>query len=96
MAKVNFSHAALDDLKAIYDYIANDSEFYAEKVINKIVERTIILESHIRIGKVVAEFENTTIRELIEVNYRIIYKIESESEISVVRIYHGSRLLKDL
>ncbi len=96
MAKVNLSPAALDDLKAIFDYISNDSEFYAEKVINNILNRVTVLETHPRVGKVVPEFGNDTIREILEGSYRIIYKIESESEISVARVYHGARLLRGL
>lgn len=96
MAKVSLSPAALDDLKTIFDYISNDSEFYAEKVINNILKRITVLETHTRIGKMVHEFGNDAIREILEGSYRIIYKIESESEISVARVYHGARLLKEI
>ena len=96
MAKVILSPSALDDLKSIFDYIANDSEFYAEKVINNILERITTLKNHIRIGQVVREFENEAIRELKEGHYRIIYRIENDDEVSVARIYHGARVLKDL
>ncbi|MCD6010291.1 MAG: plasmid stabilization system [Flavipsychrobacter sp.] len=96
MAKVSLSPAALDDLKAIFEFISNDSEFYAEKVINNILQRITVLETHTRIGKVVPEFRNDSIREIREASYRIIYRIESEVEISVARVYHGARLLKEL
>ena len=96
MAKVNLSTAALEDMNAIYEYIANDSSFYAEKVINNILERITVLETHLKIGKVVPEFENDNIREIREGHYRIIYKIENQNEISVARIFHGARLLKEL
>jgi len=46
-----------------------------------------------RAGKIVVEFENENIRELIEGNYRIIYFV-SEDKIEIVRIHHGARLLK--
>jgi len=36
MAQVSLSSAALGDLKSIFDHISIDSEYYAEKVINKI------------------------------------------------------------
>jgi addiction module RelE/StbE family toxin len=96
MAKINLSPAALNDLKSIFDYISSDSVFYAEKVIDKILKKITILESNNRIGKKVREFDNESIRELLEGNYRIIYRIENEDEISVVRIFHGARLLKSL
>jgi toxin ParE1/3/4 len=36
------------------------------------------------------------IRELIEGNYRVIYEIENENRVLVLRIYHTARLLKKL
>jgi toxin ParE1/3/4 len=83
-------------MKMINDYISIDSEFYAEKFINKIHERTSILEIHTHIGKVVPEFNDQSIRELIEDPYRIIYKVESDDEIFIVRVHHSSRLLRKL
>ncbi len=96
MAQINLSPSALNDLKSIFDYISNDSVFYAEKVIDKILGKITVLASNSKIGKKVREFDNESIRELLEGNYRIIYRIENEDEISVVRIYHGARLLKNL
>jgi plasmid stabilization system protein ParE len=37
MAQINLSPSALNDLKSIFDYISNDSVFYAEKVIDRIL-----------------------------------------------------------
>lgn len=74
MAKVNLSLAAIEDLKSIFEFISKDSEFYAQKVVNKILFRITVLEQHVRIGKVVRGFENETIRELTEGVYRIIYR----------------------
>lgn len=41
----------------------------------------------------VPEFENKEIRDLILKKYRIVYQIISPSEIAILRIIHGSRLL---
>ena len=96
MAKVTTSPVAIEDMRLIHGYISNDSQYYADKVIERIVDRISILEEHTHIGKVVKEFQDSSIRELIEAPYRIIYKIMSEDEISVVHIYHGARLLKKI
>jgi len=96
MAKVKLSPAALRDIELIYNYISIDSDVHAEKVKVKIFQRIFVLEEHPLIGKVVREFNNQSIRELIETPYRIIYKYNNEGEVSVVRIYHSSRLLKKL
>lgn len=86
----------MDDLRAIYDYVFLDSPKYADRLINKIVERGYVLEQHPGIGRKVPEFDNELIRELIEGNYRIIYRIESEKQIGIARIHHAARLLKGL
>jgi toxin ParE1/3/4 len=52
------------------------------------------LIDHPEAGRVVPEFENELIRELIEGSYRIIYKINSITEIGIVRVHHSARLLK--
>jgi addiction module RelE/StbE family toxin len=91
--KIIWSPIATQDLREIYHYIREDSELYASRLIDKIVERIEILRKMPRAGKVVVEFEDENIRELIEGNYRIIYLIAADS-IEIVRIHHGARLLK--
>ena len=63
-------------------------------LLNKLVNKVDILIEHPKAGKVVPEFENELIRELIEGNYRIIYKITSITEIGIIRVHHSARLLK--
>ncbi len=53
MAKVEFSATALRTLRSIHAYTSQDSDLYANKVINNIIKRIKVLEVHIRIGKVV-------------------------------------------
>lgn len=64
-----------------------------ERLVNRIVERTEMLASQPRIGRVVPEFENGNLCELIESGYLIIYRIEIGDVIQIVRLQHGSRLL---
>jgi len=96
MAKIIWTNLALDDLRAIYDYVAQDSPKYADRLMDRIIERVGVLEQHPKIGRKVPEFDNELIRELIEGNYRIIYRINSEIEIGITRVHHAARLLKEL
>lgn len=95
MAKIVWSKAAFQDLRKIFDFIATDSEYYAQKVIEKIKARVLILATQQRIGRVVPDFNNELIRELFEYNYRIVYRIESATKVVIVRIYHQSQNLSD-
>ena len=61
---VRWSGPARMDLKRIHDYIANDSRYYAKKVVQTIVERTEELMVFPEIGRIVPEIDNPNIREL--------------------------------
>jgi plasmid stabilization system protein ParE len=49
-----------------------------------------------KMGRKVHEFDKESLRELIEGNYRIIYRLDSEIQISIVRIHHSSKVLKNI
>jgi len=66
MAKIVWSSSAQDDIRRIFDYISIDSEFYAEKMIDKIYDRASVLEMHTKVGKMVKEFKDESIREYLK------------------------------
>ena len=94
MVRINWTFQAKDDLKAIAEYISKDSIRYAGLQIIRLKNRTRILKTQIRSGKIVPEINQENIRELIEGNYRIIYKIVKESQIDILTIHHSARDLK--
>jgi addiction module RelE/StbE family toxin len=91
MVRIKWTLQAKDDLKNIADYISKDSAVYARRLVIKIRKRTEILKTQIRIGKIVPEIEDPDIRELIEGNYRIIYKIISKNRIDILSVHHSAR-----
>ena len=93
MVKVIWTEFALEDLKAIHEYISQDSKAYADKFIEKLINRVDQLENFAKSGRSVPEFNSETIRELVEGNYRIVYKINPD-HIGVVRIHHSARQMK--
>ena len=94
MVEISWTELALQDLRDIFDYIAKDSVFYADRYIDKLIERVDQLESNPKSGRVVPEFGILTLRELIEGNYRIVYQINSSQSISIIRVHHSARELK--
>ena len=46
-------------------------------------------------GRVVPEFNNENLRELIFRNYRIIYELASEKQIHILSIHHHARLISN-
>ncbi len=95
MVKLIWTEVAIEDLKSIHNYISKDSKAYADRFIEKIISRVGQLEALPRSGRIVPEYNIETLRELIEGNYRIIYKIEPDS-IGIVRVHHSARQLKGI
>ena len=93
MVKLIWTEIALDDLRLIHEYISIDSKRYADRFIEKLISRVDQLENFPKSGRMVPEFNLSSIRELIEGNYRIIYKTAS-TQISILRIHHAARQLK--
>ena len=74
-------------MKKIYDYIARDSKYYAEKVSQDILERSEKLNEFPEIGRIVPEIGEVNIREVIVYSYRLIYEISSD-KIEVLPLIH--------
>jgi toxin ParE1/3/4 len=87
---VKWSVPAKNDLKQIHDYIAKDSKYYAQNVVQEIVAKSEKLTDFPQIGRVVPEISDQNLRELIVYSYRLIYEI-SESGIEIIAIIHGRR-----
>jgi addiction module RelE/StbE family toxin len=96
MVKVKWTDFALENLIAIGDYIEKDSYFYAQRVVSNLFSSVDILEQHPLAGRVVPEFNNRSIRELIRGNYRVVYKLVSEIDIDIITVHHSARLLSNL
>ena len=93
MVWIRFTKQSLFDLKEIYDYISYDSKKYAQYQILKIRNSIKILKQYKFSGKIVEEYNDENIREIIEGNYRIIYKILGDDRIDIITIHHGARSL---
>lgn len=94
MAKIEFTEQSISDIKEIAAYIALDSAHYAALQVSKIFAKSETLENHPNIGRVVPELNLKSVREIIEGNYRIIYKIVDRELIHILTIHHSSRQLK--
>ena len=90
MAEVIWTEPALDSLKSIFEYIAGDSFVYAERVVNHVLAAPKKLSEFPFCGRMVPEFQDKNIRELIYGSYRIIYQIR-QNICYVVAVIHGSR-----
>ena len=84
---------AQQELIRIKWYIAQDSEFYANRTVNEINKRIENLLFFPEMGKVINEKRN--IRQIIYKTYKILYKFDSEN-IYILHIIHHSRDISNL
>jgi toxin ParE1/3/4 len=90
--RVVWSPRAARDLESITDYIRADSPAYAGTVLKSIVHQTRILARFPQAGRMVPEFDDENMRELIVYSYRIIYRL-GQGEALIVAVIHGKRVL---
>ncbi len=91
MAQIKWLKSAQNDLKDIFDYISKDSKRFAKLQVERIIQRTKITRQHSMAGKEVPEFKKAELRELVEGNFRIIYRIVSTEEVHVLLVHHSAR-----
>lgn len=68
---VVWSDPAKVDLRAIHDFFAHDSRFYARKVVQDIIEKSRAVGMRPRAGRVVPELGEQDIREISAHTYRL-------------------------
>lgn len=90
--KVILSPRAIQDLQEIVRYTAWDSPKDAEQFGNRLIDERQSLSSLPERGRVVPEFKNPEIRELILKSYRIVYRVKSaEKVVEISRFWHAAR-----
>ena len=92
MVKLNWREDANDNLIQIYNYIYEDSVYYAVKTVDEIVRKIDDLKFSPYMGRKVPEYDIYNIRELIYKSYRIIYEVQ-KNKIIIHGIWHSARNL---
>lgn len=92
--KLIWTELAFEKLEEFADYIASDKPVAALKWTEKIQQSVNKLINFPQMGREVPEIKKPDIREIIEGNYRIIYKIELD-RIAMLTIRHGRQLLDE-
>jgi plasmid stabilization system protein ParE len=90
--RVLWTDSAVAHLQAIHDYIAQTSPEYALRIIDQITNRSIQIASFPFSGRMVPEFDQHEVREIVEGSFRIIYLIrEATKQLEVLAVIHTSR-----
>lgn len=87
-----WAESALEDLRQIVRYIAADNSEAAKRIGNAIITSVEKLSDYPRFGHVVPELNDEDFRQIVLSPYRIVYEVsESTKQISILRVWHGSR-----
>jgi plasmid stabilization system protein ParE len=90
--QVVLSPSARADLHAIVRYISFDAPDRALEFGRFLISRTRFLAGAPELGRIVPEFEDEFIREIIVRSYRVVYRLDhTNHSIEVIRFWHAAR-----
>ncbi len=90
---IRFAESAISDLEAFRTwYIEQGVPDIGERFVEEIVGRIEALRDHPEMGRIVPEFEQPFLRELIHPPFRIVYRRDPK-HVRIVRIWRSERLL---
>ncbi len=89
--KLVWTNIALNNLAEIEDFIALDSPDQAKRFIKNLISQASVISQNPQIGRIVYEFSNPDIRDLIVKGYRVVYRI-SETKIEILTVFERHRL----
>lgn len=91
---IRFAESAATDLEAIRDWYAKQEVAHVgDRLVAEILERIEALRAHPEMGRIVPEFQQRFLRELIHPPFRIVYR-RDPGKVRIVRIWRSERLLR--
>ena len=90
--RVVWTRQAFQRLAEIEDFIARENPRAVEKNTERRIARTGSLAVHPQLGRVVPEVPGGNLRELVEGNYRIVYRVRGDI-LEVLTVFEGHHLL---
>lgn len=95
--RLTWSPSARFDLREIFAYIAEDDPIAAGRFIRSLFDVVERLPSFPESGRLVPEFGDSSIREVIRRPCRVVYRIKADSRmIEIARVWHAARGIPDL
>jgi addiction module RelE/StbE family toxin len=91
--KVLWTENAVQDLQTIKDFISQDSPERAADCVLELYSAGESLAKLSHRGRVVPEFNQENIRELIIENYRLVYRVQATA-VEILTVFEGHRLLR--
>jgi toxin ParE1/3/4 len=90
--RIQWSPLAVERISEIADYIAQDNPLAADKWVRSTFDRVKQVKDFSKSGRYVPEINRKDIRELIYGNYRIIYRVGTQT-VSILTVKHFKQIL---
>ncbi len=91
---ISFAESALLDLEDVRTWYEEQGvPEVGERLVNEVFQRIQSLTDHPDMGRVVPEFNQPILRELIHPPFRIVYRHDLQ-KVRIVRVWRSERLLK--
>lgn len=91
MTLIRWTEQAVDDLHSIRLFIERDSPRYGRLVAERLFDATEQIALFPRAGRMVPDFGQESVRELIVGEYRIVYRVEEDVAV-ILTVFRSSRL----
>ncbi|MCG5517081.1 MULTISPECIES: type II toxin-antitoxin system RelE/ParE family toxin [unclassified Ectothiorhodospira] len=92
-ASIHLAESALDDLRGVMEwYVEQNAPDVGHRLVRDTLKQIEVLADHPDAGRVVPEFDQPFLRELIRPPFRIVYRKDRES-VHIVRVWRSERLL---
>ena len=90
MVEIHWSPQSVEDVESIRIYISRDSPHFGTLVAHRIVDAIERLTRFPESGRIVPEFGDADLREVLWRNYRIVYRL-APNAVEIVTVFHGAR-----
>ena len=90
--KIVWTDQAYRRLAEIEDFVARDRPEAAERLVARLIDRADVLAYQPSLGRALPELPGSGLRELVEGNYRIVYRLR-EGEVEILTVFEGHRRL---
>ncbi len=91
---IRVADSALEDIESISDWYGGQGvPDVGERIVRQLIARIDTLGDHPDMGRVVPEFQQVSLRELIHPPFRIVYRRDAEL-VRIVRVWRSERWLK--
>ncbi|WP_417733227.1 type II toxin-antitoxin system RelE/ParE family toxin [Rosistilla oblonga] len=92
--KIFWTRQSREDLRSVRDHIARDAPATAMTYVRKLRNSVGRLKQFPFSGEVVPEIGREDLREVLQGNYRIIYRV-SERRVDILAVFHSSQIFDE-